>query len=270
MNPILHKKKLFVFDMDGTIYLGGHPFPEAIHYINRLRNQGRRVLFFTNNSSRGADTYSRRLDKLGFSPQSGEILSSGDVTAEFLVRRRSGKRVFLVGTPDLERDFRTFGIHLISSDEAEADIVVSSFDTTLTYDKLNAACRYLHKGAEFLSTNPDLNCPTEDGWMPDSGSIAALFTAATGKQPRFLGKPSRETLEMICEKTGTPPEDVCLFGDRLYTDIALVRQNGVTSVLVLTGETTREMLESTAQQNLPDLCCETLADAEALTFGPDR
>lgn len=266
MNPILHQKKLFVFDMDGTIYLGGRPFPEAIRYIERLRASGRRVLFFTNNSSRGAETYVRRLERLGFSPQPGEILSSGDVTAEFLVRRRAGKSVYLVGTPDLERDFRNSGIRLLSAGEAGADIVVTGFDTTLTYEKLNAACRYIHKGAEFLSTNPDLNCPTEDGWLPDSGSIAALITAATGKKPRYLGKPSRETIEMICEKTGIPKDDVCLFGDRLYTDIALGRQNGVTSVLVMTGETTHAMLSETDPQSLPDCCFESMAEAEAATF----
>ena len=131
----------------------------------------------------------------------------------------------------------------MNGNEASADIVITSFDTSLTYQKLDDACRLIREGAEYLSTHPDFNCPTETGFMPDSGAIAALVTASTGKVPTYFGKPYRETIEMICEATGMQPAEMCIFGDRLYTDIAVGKRHGVTAVLVLSGESTLEDVE---------------------------
>ena len=136
------------------------------------------------------------------------------------------------------RSFEAAGIRVADP----APIVVVSFDTTLTYEKLEKACRYIREGAEFLSTHPDYNCPVEGGFIPDSGSICALVTASTGKTPRYFGKPYEDTLQIIEEYTGVNREDMVVVGDRLYTDIALGARHGVTSVLVLSGETTREDL----------------------------
>jgi HAD superfamily hydrolase (TIGR01450 family) len=271
---LLRSKKLFIFDMDGTIYLGGIPFDFAVRFLRRLREDGRRVLFFTNNASHSRTFYQAKLARLGFDPQPGEIMTSGNVTAAFLTRSRPGKRVYLLGTAELWDEFRRAGVRLISDrdgrltePDAAADIVVTSFDTTLTYEKLMLACDFIRGGAEYLSTHPDFNCPTETGFIPDSGAIAAAVTASTGVTPTYFGKPYPETVEMIGEMTGTAREDMCVFGDRLYTDIAVGKRHGITAVLVLTGETKQEDVDAAAPEERPDLTLPSLAEAEELMFG---
>lgn len=252
MNKIIDSKKLYIFDQDGTIYLGGIVFPAAVKFINHLRDSGKRVMFFTNNASHNPEYYLEKLTRLGFSPDRSEILTAGDVTAEFLLRHRAGKSVYLVGTPELEKQFREAGVNLVSDDAERADIVVTSFDTTLTYKKLEVACNFIRNGAEYLCTHPDFNCPTETGFIPDSGAIAALVTASTGVQPVYLGKPYATTIDMIGEVTGVSREDMCIFGDRLYTDIALGKRHGVTSVLVLSGETKQADVDLADECDKPD------------------
>ena len=263
----IQEKQLYIFDMDGTIYLGYNVFDFAIRFINNLRAAGKRVLFFTNNASHSDDFYMEKLTKLGFSPSREEIMTSGDVTKVFLHRKRPGQSVYLVGTDDLVNDFKKDGINLVDGDVEKADIVITSFDTTLTYKKLDDACRLVRNGSEYLSTHPDFNCPTETGFIPDSGAIAAFVTASTGKTPTYFGKPYIETLEMICEHTGIAKEDMCIFGDRLYTDIALGARNGVTSILVLTGETTAEDVDNAEKKDQPAYVFDSLDDVDKLMFG---
>ena len=270
---LLRSKKLFVFDMDGTIYLGGNPFDFAVRFINRLRENGRRVLFFTNNASHDPVFYIDKLTRLGFSPRREEICTSGDVTAAFLTRKRAGKRVYLMGTPELWRQFSSYGVPMtdgpdgVPVTDAEPEIVVTSFDTGLTYEKLTLACDYIRHGAEYLCTHPDFNCPTETGFIPDSGAIAAAVTASTGVRPTYFGKPSRETVDMIAEITGAEKEEMIVFGDRLYTDIAVGRRHGITAALVLTGETTVKDVEAAEEAERPDLLLPSLAEADSLLFG---
>ncbi len=265
---VLRDKKLFIFDMDGTIYLGGIPFDFAVRFIRRLRESGRRVLFFTNNASHSQRFYYAKLARLGFDPRPGEIMTSGDVTAAFLTRNRAGKRVYLLGTPELWDEFRRAGVPMIcdrdgrlTAEGAQADVVVTSFDTTLTYEKLTLACDFIRGGAEYLSTHPDFNCPTETGFIPDSGAIAAAVTASTGVTPTYFGKPYPETVEMIGEITGVPRGETVIFGDRLYTDIATGRRHGIASVLVLTGETKQADVDAAAAADRPDLTLPSLAEA---------
>ena len=234
---MLEDKKLFILDMDGTVYLGDRLFPETLPFLERITSSGKRYLFFTNNASRSPETYVHRLQSMGIPAGRREILTSGDVTIHFLKMHRPGQTVYIVGTPDLIESFQAEGILL---DDEKPDIVLVSFDTTLTYDKLEKACRFIREGAEFLSTHPDFNCPVEGGFIPDSGSICALVTASTGKMPRYFGKPYPETLEMLMETTGCAKEDMVVIGDRLYTEIAMGVNNGVDAVLVLSGETTLE------------------------------
>lgn len=263
---ILQQKKLFVFDMDGTIYLGGKPFDFAINYIKKLRASGKRVLFFTNNASHTTDFYMNKLARLGFEPRENEIMTSGDVTLEFLKRFRSGKTVYLVATDELVEDYRKKGVCLVDGDTDKADIVITSFDTSLTYKKLDDACRLIRGGAEYLSTHPDMNCPTESGFIPDSGAISAFVTASTGVTPRYFGKPYEDTVNMISEATGYKKEEMCIFGDRLYTDIALGKKFGVTSVLVLSGETKSSDLEKVCEDETPDLVFDSLYEVDQCMF----
>lgn len=258
----LSDKKLFVFDMDGTIYLGDIVFPKAVHLIKRLRAEGKRVLFFTNNASHSPEFYAKKLVRLGFEPRENEIMTSGDVTVEFLKKNRAGKKVYLVGTPDLESSFKNAGIELSDgADPKSGDIAITSFDTTLTYEKLSRVCRLIMNGSEYLSTHPDFNCPTEDGFIPDSGAISAFVTASTGVTPRYFGKPYSETMDMICSATGVDKSEVAVIGDRLYTDIAIGKRSGVTAVLMLTGETKEADLVGLDDKTMPDI---VLSDAEEL------
>ena len=260
---VIKSKKLYIFDMDGTIYLGGRPFDFAKRFIKNLRASGRRVLFFTNNASHTSPFYLSKLERLGFEPSADEIMTSGDVTLEFLKRHRAGKSVYLVGTDELVEEYADKGIKLVNgeSDPRHADIVITSFDTSLTYEKLNIACRLIRNGAEYLSTHPDFNCPTEDGFIPDSGAISAFVTASTGVTPRYFGKPYSDTMDMICSATGMEKNDVAVVGDRLYTDIAIGKRSGVTAILVLTGETKEKDLSGLDSTAMPDII---LSDAEAL------
>lgn len=269
---LLSSKKLFIFDMDGTIYLGGNPFDFAVRYINKLRESGRRVLFFTNNASHDPIFYLDKLTGLGFSPSPEEICTSGNVTAAFLTRKRAGRRVYLLGTPELWRQFKSAGIDLVCdehgrTDGRKADIVVTSFDTTLNYEKLTTACDFIRYGAEFFCTHPDFNCPTENGFIPDSGAIAACVTASTGVVPTYFGKPYPETVEMIAEITGEEKRDMLIFGDRLYTDIATGKRHGITAALVLTGETKEADVEAAVEEEKPDMMLKSLASADEMMFG---
>ena len=263
---VLNEKKLYIFDMDGTIYLGNQVFPFAIRFIKNLRKNGKKVLFFTNNASHSPDFYLNKLTRLGFEPTADEIMTSGDVTIEFLRRHRAGKTVYLVGTDELVNNFREKGINLLTGDEETADIVITSFDTTLTYKKLDDACRLVRGGAEYLSTHPDYNCPTETGFIPDSGAIAAFVTASTGKTPTYFGKPYKETIDMICEATGLDRSEMCIFGDRLYTDIAIGKRHGVTAVLVLSGETQPADVDAAEEKDKPDFVFDSLDNVDVAMF----
>ena len=264
---LLNEKELYIFDMDGTIYLGYNVFDFAIRFINHLRAAGKKVLFFTNNASHTTEFYVNKLTKLGFSPTPDEIMTSGDVTIEFLKRHRAGKSVYLVGTDELVQNFRESGIKMLEGNEESADIVVTSFDTTLTYQKMDNACRLVRGGAEYLSTHPDFNCPTETGFIPDSGAIAAFVTASTGKTPTYFGKPYRETIDMISEATGFGLDEMCIFGDRLYTDIAIGKKHGVTAVLVLSGETQPEDVDAATPAEKPDYVFDSLDNVDQIMFG---
>ena len=268
-NPDINKisdKKLYVLDMDGTIYLGGIVFDFAIKFIDNLRASGRRVLFFTNNASYSSEFYYAKLERLGFSPRDGEIMTSGDVTIEYLKSHRAGKSVYLIGTDELVNDFKKRGIKLVDKNADSCDIVVSSFDTTLTYEKLNSACRFIRNGAEYLSTHPDFNCPLENGFLPDSGAIAAFITASTGKAPTYLGKPYNATLDAIERVCEINRRDMVIFGDRLYTDIALGKNHGVCSVLVLSGETHQEDVDNASDSEKPDFIFNSLDDVNKFMF----
>ncbi len=256
---LLKDKKLFVMDMDGTIYLGEKVIKGAPEFIQRVRDNGARVMYFTNNASKNPDIYIDKLTRLGFSATRDEIVTSADVTIGFLKKYRSGKSVYVVGTPALHETFLKAGITPVKEGE-KADIVIVSFDTTLTYAKLENACTLIRNGAEFLSTHEDINCPTEDGFIPDSGAICALVTLSTGVKPRYFGKPNAETAEYIEDYSGISRADSVIIGDRLYTDIATGKLHGITAAFVLSGEGTMEDVEKLDDKMKPDIIFNSVDD----------
>ena len=182
-----------------------------------MEKAGKQYLFFTNNSSRSPRDYMAKLEKMGCPITRDQIMTSGDVTIRYLQTHYPEKTVYLVGTPPLVESFQEAGIHLVNE---KPDIVVIGFDTTLTYEKLSNACTFIREGALFLATHLDINCPTETGFIPDCGSFCAAISLSTGKQPKYLGKPFAETVEMVLDKTGFAAPEVAFVGDRLYTDVA--------------------------------------------------
>lgn len=242
---LLEEIELFVLDMDGTFYLGDRILDGSLEFLEKVLARGKRFLFFTNNSSKSPELYIEKLKRMDCKITRKEIMTSGDVTIAYLNRYYAGKRVYLVGTPALEDSFREAGIPLT---EEEPDIVVVGFDTTLTYRKLERACTFIREGALFLATHMDINCPTEDGFIPDCGAMCRLISYSTGVEPRFLGKPEEETLQMILQQTGCRKEHVAFVGDRLYTDVATGVKNGARGILVLSGETKAEDLEKSEIQ----------------------
>ena len=240
MKALLDQIKLFVLDMDGTFYLGNRRLDGALEFLKKVKETGRDFVFFTNNSSKNGDLYIEKLAKMDCQITKDGIMTSGDVTIEYLKTNYPGKTVYLVGTPALETVFREEGILLT---QEKPDIVVIGFDLTLTYEKLERACTYIREGALFLATHKDINCPTEEGFIPDCGAMCAAITLSTGVKPLYLGKPAKETVDMILHRTGYKKEEVAFVGDRLYTDVATGVNNGATGILVLSGETKMEDIE---------------------------
>jgi len=231
----------FLLDMDGTFNLGDRLLPGSLRFVEVLKKQSKGYLFLTNNSSRVAGDYAAKMSRLGLPTTEREVLTSGEATARYLLEQGTSRRLFVVGTPALEEEFRRFGFE--PGAERPQQIVLG-FDTTLTYEKLWRLCDLVREGLPYLATHPDFNCPTEHGYMPDTGAVIAFVRASTGREPDLvIGKPNRTIVDMAARKLGVPIERMAMVGDRLYTDIALGQTSGITTVLVLSGEATRLELD---------------------------
>ena len=238
---MFEKIKCFILDMDGTIYLGNELFSFTKEFLKKVDETGRKYYFFTNNSSKSQQDYIVKLERFGIRIKRQQMMTSTHVISRYLKQHYEGKSVYVVGTPSLIQEFQYFDMNLT---EEDPDIVVLGFDTTLTYEKLSKACHYIRNFCIYFGINPDWNCPMEGGaFIPDCGSIAKLIEASTGRFPEFFGKPSKYTLDYIIKETGCKPEEIAIVGDRLYTDIAVADGSEVTSILVLSGESSREDVE---------------------------
>lgn len=227
--------KLFVLDMDGTFYLGDNIIDGALDFLKQVKHTHREFLFFTNNSSKTDEDYIHKLAKMDCIIDHQQIMTSGDVTISYLKSHHPNQSVYVMGTPALVADFEKQGIQLVENEQP--DVVVVSFDTTLTYEKLEKACTFIRNGATFLATHLDINCPTEDGFIPDCGAMCQTISLSVGKEPKYLGKPFFETMEAILKRTKVQKEEIAFVGDRLYTDVATGVNNGSHGILVLSGET---------------------------------
>jgi HAD superfamily hydrolase (TIGR01457 family) len=255
----LEGKNLFVLDMDGTFYLGDRLLEGSLEFIQKIGDKGMDFIFFTNNSSKNARVYVEKLARLGCLVTDDKIVTSGMVTLDYLERNCKGNdnapKVYLLGTPALVDEFERSGVVL--TDETP-DVMVAGFDTTVNYEKLTKACDFVRHGVPFVATHPDFNCPVEGGFIPDCGAICAFITASTGVRPKIIGKPHTETLEYLLRRLGKKKEELVFVGDRLYTDIAIGVNHGVSNVLVLTGETQSEDLAASDIQ--PEFVVNRLVD----------
>lgn len=235
-------KRLFLLDMDGTLYLGDRLIEGAREFLNWVNETGRKYLFITNNSSKGVIDYVRKMERLGLPAKDADFVTSVQLCARFLKENYAGRKIYVLGTKSFKSELIANGI-MVTDNLDEVDCLVMGFDTELTFSKLEDACRLLVRGVDYIATNPDIVCPTEFGSVPDCGSVAQMLYNATGRRPRFLGKPEPEILYMAIEKSGFEPSEALVIGDRMYTDIASGVRAGVDTALVLSGESTLEDVE---------------------------
>ena len=248
----------YIFDLDGTIYLGEHLIPGAKEVVAWLRGHGRRAVFLSNKPLEPGSSYAAKLTRLGIPATPDEVITSVQALIYYLREHHPRARLFVIGEKALLDELRREGFTLTEAVE-EIDVVVAAFDRTLDYAKLNTAHQALVRGARFLATNADRTCPIEGGALPDCAGVIAFLEATSERKVELIaGKPSANMLEAAVARLGVPKERCLLVGDRLATDMVMGQQAGMDTALVLTGVTTREML---AQSDLkPTYVLESVAD----------
>ena len=244
----LAEKKLFLLDMDGTIYLDHQLFPDTLPFLEAVKKKKGRYLYLTNNSSKGVDAYIEKLTGMGVPAEKEDFLTSVDATVVDLKKHYTNEKMYVFGTASFRAQLAEAGINVVTSPDEDVKALVMGFDTELTFGKLEDACILLGRGVDYIATNPDYVCPTSYGSVPDCGSIVQILHTATGRMPRFIGKPRPEMILLALEKTGYTKEDTVLIGDRVYTDIASGVHAGIDTVLVLSGEGTVADAEAGAEK----------------------
>jgi len=237
----LTTKQVYFFDLDGTIYLGDKLFQGVPKLLEILRKEKKDFFFLSNNSSKSTEDYLKKLNKFNLNITKDNLILSQHPTIEYL-KKNKFKKIFLLGTQSLKKEFKNEGFNLTENDP---EILVLAFDQELTYDRLVKAAYLLqNKDFPYIATHLDNRCPTENGFIPDAGGIAALLYKATERMPKVFGKPNKEMLLFKLDELGIPPENAVMFGDRLYTDIKMGKEASIATCCVLSGEITMEMINS--------------------------
>lgn len=256
----LNQIRLFLFDMDGTLYLGNRLFDFTTQLLETIRSTGRRYLFMTNNSSKGVEDYIKKLETMGISATREDFITSSQATAYYLKQHYPNHRLYVCGTQSLKKELAMEGF-AVTENLAEVDCIVMGFDTELTFRKLEDVSRLLltRENIPYIATNPDYVCPTEFGSVPDCGSVCDMIYNATGKRPVVIGKPSPLMPQLAMERYDYSKAETAVVGDRIYTDIKSGLNAGITGILVMSGETTEEILLQSEEK--PHL---VLQDASAI------
>ena len=283
----LTNKRLFLLDMDGTLYLDDRLFPGAADFLAKIRACGGKYLFLTNNSSKGVDAYVAKMTRLGVPAAPADFLTSVDALIVFLERTYGAavkkKKMYVVGTRSFCAQLAAAGFLLTETPDDDTELLILGFDRELTYRKLEDACRLLVRGmqeartsgdakavaglpaVDYYATNPDWVCPTAFGSVPDCGSMAWMLEKATGRLPKFIGKPEPEMALLAMAQCGCSAAETLLIGDRLYTDIACGNRAGVDTAFVLSGEGT--LADLAKGQGKPTYIFENIAEVCKAVFG---
>ncbi len=250
--------KLFLFDMDGTLYLGDRLFDFTKELLQAIRDNGGTYLFMTNNSSKSVADYIKKLQKMGIDAAVEDFITSSQATAYYLRKHHEGARLYVCGTRSLKAELRGEGFTVTDSVE-DTDCVVMGFDTELTFQKLHdISYLLLTREIPYIATNPDWVCPTEFGSVPDCGSVCQMLQNVSGKLPEFIGKPGPLMPQLALERLGYDKTQTCVIGDRIYTDIKSGLNAGTVTILVMSGETTCEILEESPDK--PHFVLDSAAD----------
>ena len=235
--------KLFLFDMDGTLYLGDRLYSFTKELLQTIRATGGRYLFMTNNSSKSVEDYIKKLCKLGIQADREDFITSSQAIAYYLQKHHAGQTLYVCGTESLKQELRGQGF-TVTEDVSKTECIVMGFDTELTFQKLHDVSYMLLTRPElpYIATNPDLVCPTEFGSVPDCGSVCTMIFNATGKRPLVIGKPEPLMPQLAMDRLGIAPEQTAVIGDRIYTDVKSGLNAGCVAVLVLSGESTLQTL----------------------------
>lgn len=241
--------KLFLFDMDGTLYLGDRLFDFTPKLLESIKKNGGRYMFMTNNSSKSVVDYIKKLDKLGIKADYDEFITSSQATSYYLKKYHDGKRLYVCGTESLKKELAGGGFE-ITEELDKVDCIVMGFDTELTFKKLHDVSYLLLTRPEipYIATNPDYVCPTEFGSVPDCGSVCDMLYNVSRRRPVFIGKPEPLMPLLAMEKYGYAKDETVVIGDRIYTDIKSGINAGTVTVLVMSGETTYEILEESSDK----------------------
>lgn len=252
----------YVFDLDGTLYLGDALLPGAAETVATIRAAGARVAFLTNKPLEPPAVYAAKLTSLGIPTTTDEVVSSTDALLRYLAAAATGARILPISEPLIADLLRSAGFAVLDhrvDDPTTADVVVVSWDRTFDYPKLLAAFRAVRAGARIVATNPDPYCPTPDGDLPDCAAMLAAIEASTGARAEaVVGKPSRHMAAALLDRLALPADDTILVGDRVLTDVRMAHEAGMASALVLTGATTLESLAHAAVA--PDYVLAGVAD----------
>ncbi len=252
--------KLFLFDMDGTLYLGDDLYPFTAELLDTIKKTGGRYMFMTNNSSKSVSDYIKKLKKLGIESCYEEFMTSSQATAFYLKKHHAGARLYVCGTESLKEELRANGF-TVTEELSEVDVIVMGNDNELTFKKLEDVCKLLlSRDLPYIATNPDYVCPTEFGSVPDCGSVCDMIYNCTKTRPIFIGKPEALMPLLAMEKAGVTPKETAVVGDRIYTDVKSGLNAGALAVLVMSGETDEEILA--ASPDKPDL---VLSDCSEIT-----
>jgi len=233
----LLKKKLFLFDLDGTIYEEDRIFDGTLGLLENIARIGGRFVFITNNSSKSVSDYVKKVNGMGIIAEEENFFTSTQATITYLKQHHPNKLVYCQGTAAMLKELSESGIPVTEKVSDEAGVILIGYDTELTFKKIRNSCEMLQKDIPYYATNPDYACPIHQGFIPDCGAICMMLEHATSRKPVFIGKPEPTMVEIVREKYGYEKDETVVIGDRLYTDIAIGINAGVTTVCVLTGET---------------------------------
>jgi HAD superfamily hydrolase (TIGR01450 family) len=235
---ILRTKRLYLLDMDGTIYEEERLFDGTLRLLDLINEMGGNYVFITNNSSKSVVDYLAKVKKMGIEADKDSFFTSAQATILYIKKNHLNKTVYCMGTKSLVQELCDSGINTVTDTTDDVGVVLVGFDTELTSEKLRKTCELLKRDLPYIATNPDLTCPVSFGFIPDCGAICEMISHATGKMPLFIGKPAPTMVDFVMDKFGYSKEDTVVIGDRLYTDIASGLNADVTAVCVLTGEAT--------------------------------